>query len=80
MSEGNIRALRSTPPVSDMPGQLRMLAGRIESGEIAATAAVTVLECPTEFHVYEHGQYVDQYRTAGILMWAVNWLTKSRSD
>lgn len=43
MSEENVTSLRAAPLLTDIPGQLRMMADRIEAGEIEATSALFVI-------------------------------------
>lgn len=43
MADLKVVSMRSTPPVSDIPAQLRDLASKIEAGEIGADAALCII-------------------------------------
>lgn len=64
MVDLKVVAIRSTPPVSDIPAQLRDLAAKIEAGEIEADAALCIIpqdnELPALFLWGEnYGPYAD---------------------
>lgn len=65
--------LRSAPPLTDIAGQLRQLADRIEHGEAGyadVRAAYVVLECDAEFQPMVHawGEVRDRHGIAGLFL------------
>ncbi len=70
----NLRAvssIRTKPPLTDIAGQLRVLADRIEAGELAPRAAYVVMHCDDPPPcVFGFGEVATPHAIAGLLQQA----------
>lgn len=78
-----VTLLRTAPPLTDIAGQLRALATRIENGDEDAVRACYVLldtdsECRPRF--FGWGQVADRHGLAGLFMHAAQLALLDRDD
>lgn len=67
--------IRDTPLLSDIPGQLRQMATRIESGEMEAEGAVFLIHRPGDWpDVYGWGDNLGELGMIAICELAKAWL------
>lgn len=76
----NVVSLRQAPPVSDIVGQLRYMADRIEAGDVAAEGVLFVIDRPGDWpEIYGWGEHLSDYGNIAVLdlarLWMMNNLT-----
>ena len=73
----NIVQLYDDPTLlTDIPGQLRTLADRIETGDLDATAVLCVIPIEGDWPMlFGWGEDLGEYGRIGVLQTMVSWLT-----
>jgi hypothetical protein len=71
----DIVQLRTSPPVSDIPGQLRRLADEVESGAVQTSSVLCIVVEDAEKWpaVYGWGQHLSDYGNIAVMELAKQW-------
>lgn len=77
----NVTPLRSSPPVSDIPGQLRQMADMIERGDIEASATLFIIprEAGEWPEIYGWGEHLGDYGNIAVCELAKSWFVNNRT-
>lgn len=76
-----VTPLRSSPPVSDIPGQMRQMADMIERGEIEAVSVLLIIPRDSGDwpEIYGWGDHLGDYGNIAVCELAKSWFVNNHT-